>query len=130
MTSEDRCRLTYAEGNRIKQEAARPYVTRGAWLCMGGVLVVLASLAIANVAAGLPVFMGHSFEALTDAILGGDANAVGRLARYETVSTCGQFISMALVFGGLAQWGFGDWIARQALKKANDEKLKILERRE
>lgn len=130
MASEDRCRLTYAEGNRIKEEAAQPYVKKGAWLCAGGVLALLASLAIANVAAGLPVFMGDSFEALTDAILGGDADAVVRLARYNTVSTGGLIMSMALVFGGLALWEVGEWSARQALKEANDEKLKILERKE
>lgn len=130
MASEDRCRLTYAEGNSIRREAMQPYMTKGARLCVAGVAVALISAAGANAVAGLPVFMGDSFEALTDAILGGDADAVVRLSRYLTVSGAGLIISIALVFGGMGFWAIGDWMARQALKEANDEKLKILEGRE
>lgn len=130
MASEDRCRLTYAEGNRIRREVQQPYMTKGAWLLAAGVVELLASIAVANAVAGLPVFMGDGFEALADAILGGDADAVGRLSRYLTVSDGGLIISMALVSGGMAYWLVGDQMARQALKKANDEKMKALEGRE
>lgn len=130
MASEDRCRLTYAEGNRIREETTRPYSLKGMYCCAAAMVALLASFMLANAVAGLPVLEQNGLEALTDAILGGDADAVDRLGLYLKVNDLGIMASTGLIFGGTAIWAFGDWLGRQALKEANDEKLKILERRE
>lgn len=130
MTSEDRCRLTYAEGNRIREETTRPYSLKGMYCCGAGMVALLASFMLANIVTGIPVLEQNGLEALTDAILGGDADAVDRLMLYLDVSSLGIFTCTGLVVGGTAIWAFGDWLGRQALKKANDEKLKTLERKE
>lgn len=127
MTSEDRCRLTYAEGNRIREEATWPYTKKGMYLIAAGTVTLLASVIAANLAAGLPALERDAFGTLCDAILNGDAGAIARLSTLNKVTDIGNFIATLLVAGGAAVWAFGDWKAKEALKKANDEKTRILE---
>ena len=128
MTSEDRCRLTYAEGNRIREEATWPYTKKGMYLIAAGTVTLLASVIAANLAAGLPVLERDAFGTLCDAILGGDAGAIDRLSTFNKITDIGNLATTLLVAGGAAVWAFGDWKAREALKKANDEKTRILEK--
>lgn len=128
MTSEDRCRLTYAEGNRIRQEATWPYTKKGMYLIAAGMVTLFASAIASHLAAGMPALERDAFGTLCEAILNGDAGAIARLSTFNKITDIGTFATTLLVAGGSAVWAFGDWKAREALKKANDEKTQILEK--
>lgn len=80
MTSEDRCRLTYAEGKKIRYEAQLPYVKKAAILLAAALGVVIVGGFVTNLLAGLPIFgNGSSVRLLGQMILEGDAGAVETL---------------------------------------------------
>ncbi|MBO4763706.1 MAG: hypothetical protein J5485_03715 [Candidatus Methanomethylophilaceae archaeon] len=122
MTSEDRCRLTYAEGNRIKNETVRPYAIKAAWMMAIGLLAFIVIEVVAHVAAGLPIFENEPIRVLGEAILGGDEGAIDRIGRYSSLSGIGFAAFMMCVVGAGACAAIGDLRAKEAMKKANDEK--------
>lgn len=121
MTSEDECRLTYAEGRRIRTEAAWPYVLKGGALVIAGMTVGFASTLISHAAVGMP-YKTDMVRYLGGRILNGDAEAIDLLLTYLDIWTIGVIICVGMVIGGLSIMGVGSIRAREALKEANKEK--------
>ena len=121
MASEDRCRLTYAEGRRIRTEAQKPYL-KGVSLCMAIAGIILAAgLAANSMLTGIPI-SGSGTEILGERILGGDAGAIEALTDYMSRGTFISMMTGCWMGGAIALLFFGDIRAKEALKKANDEK--------
>lgn len=121
MTSEGGCRLTYAEGRRISEEAARPYVLKGGALVIAGMIVGFASTLISHAAVGMP-YKTDMVRSLGGRILNGDAEAIDLLLTYLDIWTIGVIICVGMVIGGLSIMGVGSIRAREALKEANKNK--------
>lgn len=121
MTSEDRCRLTYAEGTKIRFEAQKPYY-KGMAFCMAvGAIIMLAGSVANSLLAGIPI-LENGTTILGERILGGDAGAIETLKDYMSRGAFTSLMAGCLIGGGMALMFFGDIRAKEALKKANEEK--------
>lgn len=119
MTSEDRCRLTYAEGRRIRDKAIRPYMRSLAILMLIGIAVLLVGQWVSEMLAGVPIGASGT-GVIGERILEGDAVAIGVLIFVWLGGMC--------VGGALILMIFSEVAAKKALKEANDEKeQRILE---
>lgn len=123
MASEDRCRLTYAEGIRIRTEAQRPYLKKAAVLLMAALGVVIVGGFVSNFLAGLPIYgSGSGVRLLGQMILEGDAGAIETLYDFTDRMNFITFTGGGLMAFGLAFFVLADTEGREAVKKANDEK--------
>lgn len=123
MASEDRCRLTYAEGRRISTEAQKPYLKKAAVLLAAALGIVIVGGFVSNFLAGLPIFgNGSGVRLLGQMILEGDAGAVETLYDFTERMNFITFAGGGLMAFGLAFFVLADVAGREALKKANDEK--------
>ena len=121
MTSEDRCRLTYAEGRRIRDKAIRPYMRNLAILMLIGIGVLLGGLWVSEMLAGVPIGASGT-GVLGERILEGDAGAIGVLTDYVSNLQMSAWLSGMCVGGALMLMIFSEAAAKKALKEANDEK--------
>lgn len=121
MTSEDRCRLTYAEGRKIRYEAQLPYMKKAAVLFAAAFGVLIVGGWATALLAGLPMG-GNSVRLLGLMILDGDAGAIETLYDYTERMTFISLTGGGLMAFGLAFFVLADAEGREALKKANDEK--------
>lgn len=121
MTSEDKCRLTYAEGNRIRLEAQKPYYKGMAFCMTVGAIIIIAGSAANHLLAGIPI-AGDGAEILGERILGGDAGAIETLTDYMSRGTFTSLMAGCWIGGAIALAFFGDIRAKEALKEANEKK--------
>lgn len=129
MASEDRCRLTYAEGKKIRYEAQLPYIKKAAVLFAAALGVVIVGGWVTNLLAGLPIFgNGSGVRLLGQMILEGDAGAIETLYDFTDRMNFITFTGGGLLAVGVAFFVLADAEGREALKKANDEKEEVFKK--
>lgn len=122
MASEERCRLTYAEGRRIRDKAIRPYMRNLAILMLIGIAVLLVGQWISELLAGVPIGASGT-NVLGERILEGDAGSIGVLTDYVSNLQIIAWLGGMCVGGALMLMIFSEVAAKKALKEANDEKV-------
>lgn len=128
MASEDRCRLTYAEGKKIRYEAQLPYIKKAAVLFAAALGVVIVGGWVTNLLAGLPMWGGSSVRLLGQMILEGDAGAIETLYDFTDRMNFITFTGGGLMAFGVAFFVLADAEGREALKKANEEKEEVFKK--
>lgn len=121
MTSEDRCRLTYAEGKRIYESTTSRYLTRGAVWLMIGIIILIALDQIETVKLGLTPFSDVD-SILTDRVLSGDLQAILDLREYDRMRSAGIWGFVGCLAAAMMWFYTGTKKAKEALKEANEEK--------
>lgn len=125
MTEDEKpeCRLTYREGKRIQREAERPYLRA----VMGIFLFALALTVLAVLLAQFPEFFGTGTPNLDALLADGEiSQAVYDYLLEKHESETMNVVASAVLGMMTSSVGFmlvGEEIARDALKKANEEKL-------
>ena len=94
---------------------------------MASLISLFIASVVTNVIAGAP--MGEdAAKVLCGRILEGDAGAIDVLTDYLANTVISAWISAMLLACGLAVFSIGEIRAKDAMKKANDEKIRILEK--
>lgn len=116
---ETECRLTFAEGRRIRREAEKPYWLKTT-LCMLAAFAFLAGMSLyADIEYDV---LWEGIKGIENRILAGDFQAIVDYHHYNSLMDTGVIFSIIFILFAMGYAILGHLAGKKALKEANEGK--------